>query len=103
MRARKKPRQWRVNPRLRVHSGWRTTKLEDCAPVLTAQSALEAELISMAHENKEAVYISNMTAELGFGRLFESVPLFGDNTGALHMAGNSTYSSRTKQIALYFF
>ena len=57
----------------------------------------------MTHENKEAVYISNMTAELGFGRLFESVPLFGDNTGALHTAGNSTYSSRTNKLLYAFF
>ena len=43
-----------------------------------------------------------MMAELGFGKLFKSVPLFSDNTGALHIAGNSTYSSRTKHIALRF-
>ena len=54
----------------------------------------------MAHASKEAVYLSNMMAELGFETLFESVPLFGDNTGALHIAGNSTYNSRTKHIAL---
>ena len=70
---------------------------------VTAQSILEAELISMAHARKEAVYLSNMMAELAFGKLFESVPLFGDNTGALHIAGISTYSSRTKHIALRFF
>ena len=69
---------------------------------VTAQSTLEAELISMAHASKDAVYLSNMMAELGFGKLFESVPLFGDNTGALHIAGNSTYSSRTEHIALRF-
>ena len=44
-----------------------------------------------------------MTAELGFGKLFEPVPLFGDNTGTLHIAGNSTSSSRTNHIALRFF
>ena len=48
------------------------------------------------------MYLSSMMVELGFGKLFESVPLFGDNTGALHIAGNSTYSSRTKHIALRF-
>ena len=71
---------------------------------VTAQSTLEAELISMEHASKGAVYLSNMTAELGFGKLFESAPLFGDNTGAVrHIAGNSTNSSRTKHIALRFF
>ena len=67
---------------------------------VTAQSTLEAELMSMAHASKEAVYLSNIMADLRFGKLFESVPLFVDNTGALHIAGNITYSSRTKHTAL---
>ena len=70
---------------------------------VTAQSTLEAELISMAHASNEAVFLSNMMVELGFRKLFESVPLFGDNTGALHVTGNSTYSSYTKHIALRSF
>ena len=41
--------------------------------------------------------------ELRFGKRFHSVPLFVDNTGALHMACNSTYSSRTKHNAIRFF
>ena len=57
----------------------------------------------MAHASKEAVYLSNMMAELGFGKRFESASLFGDNTGALHIAGNTAYSSRTKHIALRLF
>ena len=59
----------------------------------------------MAHASKETVYkyLSNMMAELGFGKLSESVPLFGDHTGALHKAGNSTHSSRRKHVALRFF
>ena len=36
---------------------------------VTAQSTLEVELISMAHASKEAVHLSNMMAELGFGKL----------------------------------
>ena len=70
---------------------------------VTTQSALEAQLISIAHASKEAVYLSNMMTELGFGKLFAGVPLFGDNTGALHISGNSNYSSRTKHVALSFF
>ena len=70
---------------------------------VTAQSILEAELISMAHASKEAVDLSSMMAELGFGKLFEIVPLFGDIAGALHITGNRTYSSRTKHIAMRFF
>ena len=64
---------------------------------------MEAELISMALASKQAVYLSNVMAALGFPQLFDSVPLFFDNTGALHIAGNSTYSSRTKHIALRLF
>ena len=70
---------------------------------VTAQSTMEAELTSMALVSKEAVYLSNMMTELGFGKRFHSVPFFVDNTGALHIAGNSTYSSRTKHTALRFF
>lgn len=66
-------------------------------------STVEADLVSMALASEEAVYLSNMMTELGFGKLLNSAPLFGDNTGALHVTGNSTYSSRTKHIALRFF
>lgn len=45
----------------------------------------------------------NMLSELGFEKGFNSVPLFRDNTGARNVAGNSTYSARTKHIALRFF
>ena len=44
-----------------------------------------------------------MMTELGFGKLLNSVPLFVDDTGVLHIAGNSTYSSRTRHITLRFF
>ena len=75
------------------------TALQD----VTAQWTLEVELISMVHASNEAVYISNTIVELGFGNQFKSVPLFGNNAGALHIAGNITYSSHTKHIALSFF
>ena len=57
----------------------------------------------MVLANKEAVYLSNMMTELRFGKLVNSAPLFVDNTGALRIAGNGTYSSRTRHIALRFF
>ena len=53
----------------------------------------------MSLASKEAVYLSNMIAELGFGKLSKSVALFGDDAGALHVQGNSTRSSRTKHIS----
>ena len=60
---------------------------------------MEAELICMALANKE-IYLSNMMAELGFGKLFHSVALLVDNTDVLYIAGHSTYRSRTRHIAL---
>ena len=70
---------------------------------VTAQSTVEAERISMEHASKEAVYLSNMMAELGYGKLIGSVPLLSDNAGAIHIAGNSVCSSGTKHIALNFY
>ena len=53
---------------------------------------------------KEVVSCSNRMLELGFKEGFGSVPLYIDNTSALHDAGNRTYSPRAKHIApRYFF
>ena len=70
---------------------------------LTAQSTMEAELVAAALTMKEAVFCSNMMMELGFGDVFRSVPVHIDNTSTLHVAGNSTYSGRTKHVALRYF
>lgn len=48
----------------------------------TVTSMVEAKLIATAYCGKEAVYLSNKYDN------FTSVPLFGDNTGALPWAGN---------------
>ena len=50
---------------------------------------------------KEAVYISNFMIELSLTTL-DSLPSNCDSTGALHIAGNSTYSSRTTLTTLLF-
>ena len=52
---------------------------------------------------KEAVFCSNIMLELGFKEGFGSVPLYIENTSALHVAGNLTYSPRAKHIALRYF
>ena len=70
---------------------------------LTAMSTMEAELVAPAFAMKEAVFCSNMLTELGFGKEFAQVPLYCDNTATLHALGNSSFSSRTKHIALCFF
>ena len=70
---------------------------------LTAQSTMEAELVAEALAMKEAVFCSNMVLELGFDESFGSVPLYIDNTSALYVAGNRTYSPRAKHVALRYF
>ena len=69
---------------------------------LTAQSTMEAELVAAALI-MEAVFCSNMMLELGLDKSFGSVPLYIDNTSALHVAGNRTYSPCAKHIVLRYF
>ena len=70
---------------------------------LIAMSTMEAELVASALAMKEAVFCSNMLAELGFGKDFAKVSSYCDNTATLHALGNRFFSSRTKHIALRFF
>ena len=73
---------------------------------LTAQSTMETELVAAALAMltmKEEVFCSNMMKELGFGTRFDSAPLYIDITSAMHVAGNRTYSSRVKHVALRYF
>ena len=73
---------------------------------LTAQSSVEEELVGAALVmEEEVVFCSNMMLELGFDKSFGSVPLYIDNTSALHIAGNRTYIPRARHIArrFYFF
>ena len=46
------------------------------------------------------VYILYVLWELGFENEFNRFLLFGYDTGARHVTGNSTYSARTKHIVL---
>ena len=57
---------------------------------LTAQSTMEAELVTAALTMKDTVFCSNMMKELGFGTRFDNVPVYIDNTSTLHVAGNQT-------------
>ena len=70
---------------------------------LAAQSTMEAQLVAAALTMKEVVFCKSMMEELGFKDGFDSVPLFVNNTSALHVAGNRTYSPRTKHIAVRYF
>ena len=64
---------------------------------------MEAELVASALAMKEAVFCSNVTTELGFGKEFDQVPLHIDNTATRHAIDNRAFSSRTKHIALRFY
>ena len=44
---------------------------------------------------EEAIFCSNIMLELGFDKRFGSVPLYIDNTSALHITGNRTYIPRS--------
>ena len=72
---------------------------------LTAQSTMGVELVvAAALTMKETVSCSNRMLELGFKEGFGSVPLYIDNTSALHDAGNRKYNPRAKHITpRYFF
>ena len=69
---------------------------------LTSQSTIEAELVAAALTMKKAMFCSNMVLELGFDESFGSGPLCIENTSALRVAGNRTYSPHAKNIALRY-
>ena len=69
---------------------------------LIARSTVEAELIDLAYAAREAVYVARILTELGYGSHFESVSLWGDNTGSLSLAANAGYSARTKHCAIRY-
>ena len=69
----------------------------------TAQFTMEAEVVAAALATKKAVFCPNMMNSLGFGTRFDSVPLYINNTSTLHVAGNRTYRSRVKHVALQYF
>ena len=92
---------WGNNP----DNGWSTSSyivMKTNAPIgfkiglqgLTVQSAMEIELVTAALAMEEAVFCSNMMLKLGFDESFGGVSLYIDNTSALRIADNRTYSPR---------
>ena len=51
---------------------------------------------------KGVKFCTNMSTKLGFGSEFSSAPLYIDNTAALNVIGNQTFSACTKHVALRF-
>ena len=68
---------------------------------LTTQSNVEAKLVAAATAMKESLFCRNMM-ELGFTEGFSRVPVYIDNTSALHVARNMTFIPRAKHIALRY-
>ena len=71
--------------------------------VLTAQSAVEVELVAAGLTMKEAVLFTSKMQELGLKDAFNWDRPFIDNTSALHVAENLTYSPQAKHIAPRYF
>ena len=70
---------------------------------LTAQSTMKPELVAAATAMKGSFFCRNMMMETGFTERFRSVPVYIDNTSALHVAWKRTFSPRAKHIALRYF
>ena len=51
----------------------------------------------------KSLFYRSMMMEIGFTEGFRSIPVYTDNTSALHVAGNRIFSSRAKHIALRHF
>ncbi|CAM9859694.1 unnamed protein product, partial [Sphacelaria rigidula] len=67
----------------------------------SAQSTTEAELIAMNSCAKLGIYLCGIPGELGW-RTFRSARIFCDNKGAPLLAGQGSYSSRSKHLAIRF-
>ena len=68
---------------------------------LVAQSTTEAELIALNSCAKSGIYLLGVLQDLGW-RNFKDFQIYCDSQGALVLAGNSKYSSRSKHVALKF-
>ncbi|CAM9900949.1 unnamed protein product, partial [Sphacelaria rigidula] len=67
---------------------------------ISAQSTTEAELIAVRSYAKQGIYLCGILGELGW--TFRSARIFCDNKGALLLAGQGSYSSRRKHLAIRF-
>ncbi|CAM9817843.1 unnamed protein product [Discosporangium mesarthrocarpum] len=81
-------------------SGTAISWLSKVQPIV-AVSTTEAEYIAPAHAAKEAVYLGDFLKEPGFNQR-HTVTIYKDNMGALHLASNVSFSSRTKHIQVRY-
>lgn len=76
---------------------WRSKRQDS-----VSRSSTEAEYIALSDTTQEAIWLHNFCAEL---KIVPSTPImiFCDNKGALSLAKNGSFSSRTKHINVAFY
>ena len=67
----------------------------------TALSSCQAEYVALTAATKEACWLRDLLAELGFPRA-RPTPIFVDNAAAVELSKNPKFHSRTKHIQLAF-
>ena len=73
---------------------WQSKRLPICS-----SSSAEAEYITMSDASREAIWLRNLLAGIGYTQLLPT-KLYGDNNGALSSAKNPTNHSKMKHIAI---
>jgi hypothetical protein len=66
--------------------------------VITTLSSTEAEYLALADAGKESIYFKDIVKDLGIVNIEGPLPLFEDNKGAIDLAHNPKFHSRTKHI-----
>jgi hypothetical protein len=67
---------------------------------VVALSSTEAEYMALTHVGKEAIWLRRLCMELGFE--LGSMEVRCDNQGAIHLAKNPAFHSRTKHIDIQY-
>ena len=75
---------------------WRSKKQSS-----VALSTAEAEYIALASTAQEAVWLRQLTTELGSGST-EATTIFEDNQAAISMSKNPQYHGRAKHISIKY-
>ena len=69
---------------------------------IVAQSTLEAEYVAMSTTVREAVWLRRMYAEVFNTPRAAPTNIFGDNQGALLLAGKDVINAKTKQVEIRY-
>ena len=65
-----------------------------------AQSTTEAEYTALNHAGREAIWLRNLSQEIGLFQSVPAIPIHTDNAGAVALANNPVFHARTKHIAI---